>query len=177
MGLAALALGAAQQQPDTAPSDKADKSDKPSQTLAKQDAEFFHKATQGNLLEIKLGEVAKTHASSDDVKSFGQRMIDDHGKLNQELEKVASDKGLSVPQALDKKGQDVVEKLSKETDKSFDRSYMSRAVDEHQEDIKAFEKEVKEGKDQAMKQVASKALPTLREHLAQAKEIHARLKK
>jgi putative membrane protein len=181
-GVAAISVGAAaqqgqesQQQPSQAQQGR--QKDQHPQKLAKQDADFFKKAAEGNLLEVQLGELAKTHGASEDVKKFGQRMIDDHGKLNQELEKATSDKGLSVPQALDKKGRDVVEKLGKKTGKEFDRDYMSRMVDEHQEDIKAFEKEAKEGKDQALKQFASDALPTLREHLKDAKEIHTRLKK
>ena len=77
---------------------------------------------------------------------------------------------------LDKKHQDQVDKLSKLGGVDFDKSYMSEMVDEHQHDVDAFEKAAKDAKDSAVKNLASSTLPTLREHLASAKEIHARVK-
>lgn len=179
MGLAAPSSAAPQQTPDmpVEREGRADKSDKTTVTLDKHDAEFFDEATQGGLLEVRLGQLAVKQGASEEVRKYGQRMIDDHGKLNQQLAQVAGTKGLAVPQVLDKKHQDIVDKLAKETGASFDRAYMSRMVDDHKEDVKAFEKMTKDGKDHDMKLLANSALPSLREHLAQAKEMYDRMKK
>ncbi len=50
-------------------------------------------------------------------------------------------------------------------------------VSEHRDDVKAFERQAKEGKDPGLKQFAASTLPTLQEHLTQARQIHERLKK
>jgi putative membrane protein len=42
-------------------------------------------------------------ASSPDVKKFGQRMVDDHSKANDELKHLASQKNVALPQDLSAK--------------------------------------------------------------------------
>jgi Domain of unknown function (DUF4142) len=49
--------------------------------------------------------LAKQKASSAEVKSFAEQMIQDHTKANQELEQLAKQKGITVPAALDNEGQ------------------------------------------------------------------------
>ena len=39
-------------------------------------------------------------ASNADVKSFGQHMVDDHSKANDQLKQLASQKGVTLPAAL-----------------------------------------------------------------------------
>lgn len=145
--------------------------------LPKEDREFFEDATQGGLLEIKLGQYVVKNAASEDVKRFAQKMIDDHTKLNKELTQAAQQIGLNVPQDLDKKHQDMLDKMTKETGPKLDKAYMDRMVDDHQDDVKAFEKQVKDGKNVQLKQFAATALPTLRDHLTQARDIHEKIKK
>ena len=52
--------------------------------LGKEDREFFDDATQGGLLEVKLGQIVVKQGANDEVKRFAQRMIDDHTKANQQ---------------------------------------------------------------------------------------------
>ena len=49
------------------------------------DQDFVTKAAQGGLAEVELGTIAEDRASAADVKKFGQQMVDDHGKANDEL--------------------------------------------------------------------------------------------
>lgn len=173
-GLAALSIGASQPLPDTTRTEKG----APAPALAKEDLEFFDEATQGGLLEVKLGQLAQKNAASDEVKKYAQRMIDEHTKLNTQLSQLATNKkGMTVPQVLDKKHQDVLDKFTQYTGTKFDREYMSRMVSDHQDDVKAFEKQAKDGKDADLKQLAGASLPLLIEHLNQAKEIEGRMKK
>jgi len=168
-GLAGLA-GAAETAPDPAQAQAA--------ALSKQDTDFFEDAAQGGLLEVRLGQLAVKQAESEDVRKFGQRMVDDHGKLNGQLAHFAQQKkGLVMPHALDRKHQEQVDKLARESGEKFDHEYMSLMPEEHQKDIKAFEKQAKDGHDPDVKLFAANALPTLQEHLAQAQQIEARIKK
>jgi putative membrane protein len=146
------------------------------QALDSADRKFLNEAATSGLAEVKLGQLATKQAASEDVKKFGQRDVDDHSKLNSELTKLAQQKNMTLVQTLDKKHQEQVDKLSKLGGVDFDKSYMSEMVDEHQHDVDAFEKAAKDAKDSAVKNFASSTLPTLREHLASAKEIHARVK-
>lgn len=53
----------------------------------------------------------------------------------------------------------------------FDKSYISSMVKDHEDDIAAFQKEANNGGDADVKALASKALPTLQEHLRMAQDI------
>jgi putative membrane protein len=145
--------------------------------LTKEDADFFDAATQGGMLEVKLGQLALKQGASDDVKKFAQRMIDDHGKLDQQLADVAQKEGLSVPQELDKKHQETLDKLSQLSGNKLDQEYVNGMVSDHKDDLKLFEKEARDGKDPGLKQFAASSVPTLTEHLAAARQLQEHLKK
>ena len=109
---------------------------------------------------------------SDEVKSFGNRMVTDHSKANDELKSIASSKGVSLPTALDKKHQKVADKLGKLSGPDFDRAYMKDMVKDHKEDVSDFRKEAKKAKDPDVQKFAQSTLPTLEEHLAMAQKTH-----
>jgi putative membrane protein len=44
------------------------------------DEAWVMKIAKGGIAEVELGKLAAEKASSDAVKQFGQRMVDDHGK-------------------------------------------------------------------------------------------------
>src|SRR6185312_15767308 len=50
--------------------------------LGTADKTFVMKAAQGGMAEVELGQVATQNAKSDEVKQFGQRMVDDHTKAS-----------------------------------------------------------------------------------------------
>jgi putative membrane protein len=70
------------------------------QQLAQEDIEFATKAAEGGLKEVRFGELAQQQAARDEVKQFGQRMVEDHGKASDQLEQIAQDKGIELPQEL-----------------------------------------------------------------------------
>ena len=126
------------------------------------DNTWMTKAAQGGMAEVELGKLAQTNASSDAVKQFGQRMVDDHTKAGEELARIAADKGITLPTGLDAKDQATKDRLSKLTGKEFDRAYMQDMVKDHRTDVAEFKKEAASGKDPEVKAFASKTLPTLR---------------
>jgi putative membrane protein len=140
------------------------------------DSKFVTEAATGGLCEIKLGQLAVKQASNPDVKKFGQRMIDDHTRVAKDLSGVADKKGIKVSTDLPKKQQEKFDDLAKLKGAEFDRAYMKMMVQDHEEDVKEFDKQAKSGADPDVKAFAAKALPTLREHLTMAKEIYDRVK-
>lgn len=135
------------------------------------DKKFVRDAAQGGMAEVELGKLATEKASSDEVKKFGQRMVDDHTKAGDELKQIASEKGIAVPQDLNAKDKMTKERLSKLSGSQFDKAYMSDMVKDHTQDVADFQKESSSGKDSDIKNFAAKTLPTLQDHLKQAKEI------
>ena len=68
-----------------------------SSSLSVKDKTFMKKAAKGGMMEVAMGNLAAQNGQSDDVKSFGKRMVTDHSKANDELKSIASQKGVTLP--------------------------------------------------------------------------------
>lgn len=146
-------------------------SGKQSAGMGDTDSTFVKKAAQGGLAEVELGQLATQKASSEEVKKFGQRMVDDHSKANEQLKQVAAEKNIDVPQQLDAKDKATKARLEKLSGEQFDRAYMKYMVRDHQKDVAEFERESSIAKDPAIKNFAQQTLPTLKDHLKEAERI------
>ena len=139
------------------------------------DTHFMMKAAQGGMAEVKMGQLAADKASSPDVKAFGQHMVDDHTKANDQLKSVAQAEGVTLPTDVGPKEQATYDKLSKLSGAEFDKQYVKDMVMDHQEDVKEFRKEASTGKDEKVKSFASQTLPVLEEHLSKIKGIQSKM--
>jgi putative membrane protein len=135
------------------------------------DVHFAKEAAQGGMAEVKLGQLAQEKGSNDSVKSFGKRMVDDHSKAGDKLKEVASRESITLPNDLSAKDQATYDQLSKLNGAAFDRAYARDMVKDHETDVAAFERETNGGKNNSLKSFASETLPTLQDHLKQAKEM------
>jgi len=133
------------------------------------DQEFLKMAAQTDQAEIKLGQLAKDRAASAVIKNYGERMVNDHSKVDKELQDLAKSKGVTLPQTLDQKHQSLFDQLSQMKGADFDREYVKNMVSGHEHAIQQFEQEAKNGQDPGAKAFAAKWLPSLREHLELAK--------
>ena len=140
------------------------------------DKKFLKDAAMGGLTEVELGKIAVQKASSDAVKQFGQKMIDDHSKANEHLKQVAKQESISVPEELDSKHRSRVDKLSKLSGADFDKAYMKDQLKDHQQDVREYQMEAQNGTDPNVKGFAVKTLPTLQAHLNMAKDISKEVK-
>lgn len=139
--------------------------------MARADKSFVKSAANGGMMEVELGQVAAKNATSQDVKDFGQMMVTDHGKANDELKTLATNKGIKLPTQLKGMQKEKVDKMSKLTGDEFDKKYMKAMVKDHVKDVAKFKKASKEAKDPELKAWAEKTLPTLEQHLQRAREV------
>ena len=124
---------------------------------------------------MELGKLAADKASNEDVKKFGQRMVDDHTKANDKLKQIASSKSVNVPDELNAKDKATKSRLEKLSGAQFDRAYMNDMVKDHVEDVAEFNRESKVAKDPDVKSFASETLPTLEDHLKNARSVAAQM--
>jgi putative membrane protein len=73
------------------------------------------------MAEVTLGKMATQQAANEDVKKFGQRMVDEHGKANEELKKLATSEGVTLPTELDPEAKALQQRLGKLSGAEFDR--------------------------------------------------------
>jgi putative membrane protein len=129
------------------------------------DMQFVKAAAAGGLAEVKLGQLAADKGSSDFVKSFGQKMVADHGKANDDLKAVAAKDNIDLPTDVMPKDQMLYDKLSKLSGTQFDTAYLSAMKMDHKKDVAAFTKESTSGKNPDVKDFAAKTLPVVQSHL------------
>ena len=135
------------------------------------DTHFAKEAAQGGMAEVKLGQLAQEKGSSNSVKSFGKRMVDDHSKAGDKLREVASRESITLPSDISVKDQATYDRLSKLSGSAFDRAYARDMVKDHETDVAAFQREANAGKNDSLKSFASESFPTLQDHLKQAKDM------
>ena len=111
------------------------------------DMPFATKAAQGGLAEVQLGKLASEKGSDPDVKAFGQQMVDDHSKANDQLKSVAEKDGMTLPTSPNAKQQMMYTKLQALSGAAFDKAYVADMVKDHEEDVKEFQKEGKLGQE------------------------------
>jgi Predicted outer membrane protein len=135
-----------------------------SSSLSVKDKTFMKKAAKGGMMEVAMGNLAAQNGQSDEVKSFGKRMVSDHSKANDELKSIAAQKGVTLP--------------SKEPALkwSSDKTYIDMMVKDHEKDLAEFQEEAKTGSDPEVKKFAGDTAKVVQEHLDLAKETQGKLK-
>ena len=139
------------------------------------DTDFVNTVAMDGMAEVELGHLAMQKAKSPQVKQFAQRMVADHSKANAELKQLASNKNITLPTEPNAAQKADKDRLSKLSGAEFDREYMSLMTSGHNKAVAAFEGEARDGADAAVKNWATKILPTLKEHQSLAKDIVAKL--
>jgi putative membrane protein len=137
------------------------------------DVAFALQSAQCSQAGVRLGQLAVQKATSPGVKALGQQMIDDHSKAFEKLKLVAADENLALPESLNAKDQAAYSKLLTESGDKFDRDYVKAIANNRKEQIKDCRKEMKKGKDPAIKEFAEGTLATLQINSQKIEAIHS----
>ena len=84
---------------------------------------------------------------------------------------MATKENITLPTDSGAKDQATYDRLDKLSGAAFDRAYAKDMVADHQADVAAFKKEANGGKNDSLKGFASETLPTLEDHLKEAREM------
>ena len=125
--------------------------------------EFIKQAIEGNVFEVKAGELAQTKAASEGVRQFGAMLAKDHANAATKAKSAAKTLGVEPPQTPSKTQQGVLEAMSRLEGEKFDDNFIKSMVEDHLRDVARYEAQSK-GSD-AASNYAGETLPVLREHL------------
>ena len=159
-------------QTPTTPPSMQDSTGNPNDTAQEmRDRMFLRRAAEGGLAEVQLGKLAAEKSSSQDVKDFGQKMVDDHTKLNNEMAPIAGSKGVMLPKKLTKGDQAEYDKLNGMSGDDFDKEYLAYMVKDHREDLREFRVEAVSTSDPTVKAVVDKGAGVIHEHMVMADQL------
>jgi len=147
--------------------------------LAVTTEEFVNKATISDIFEVQSGKLAADKAKNEDVKDFGEQMVEDHSATTDELMELIEDENIEVqpPTELDDKHQANLDKLKEVSGAKFDQTYIPMQVLAHEKAVNLFQDYSQSGDNDALKEWASDTLPTLKDHLKEARELNEELSK
>ena len=131
-----------------------------------QDKVFLQKASEGGMAEVQLGQLAAQKGNSAEVKEFGQKMVEDHTRLNDQMKPIADTLGVNAPKHLNKADQAEYEKLSSLSGDAFDQEYITDMVKDHRKDLHEFRREEAATSNPDLKQAVSQAEQVISQHLS-----------
>jgi predicted outer membrane protein len=139
--------------------------------------EFLVEAMQDAMAEIQICELALERSENPDVKKFAQAMIDEHGQMGRELEKLASDKKLDVPREIRAEQEMTVDELSSLSGRDFEQRWIQYNIDVHERDTKVFRHYAGEEEDRDISAMARKHGDIISKHLKAAHDLGKKLAK
>ena len=87
---------------------------------------------------------------------------------------LARQKEITPPDAVGADQQQVYDNLSKLRGRAFDRAFAQAMVQNHQQDLQAYQEEAQNGTDPEVKAFAARHVPILQEHLRMAQQLPQR---
>ena len=139
--------------------------------------EFVNRAASSNNFEVAAGTLALTKGLDAEVKHYGEHMVADHTAAAMEMKNLASGKGWTVPDRLEPKEQQNLDKLSALSGVSFDREFVNVMVLSHQDAVELFRTgaDAFGVPDPDLRSMAAVKLPTLEAHLTDAITLKSRI--
>ena len=106
--------------------------------ITAEDRDFFMKAAQSNVNEIRLSLLAKAKASRPEVKAFAGKIVTDQRMFQKKLQAFAILWSITPPTKIDAKHRDAYKKLRRLSGAAFDKAYMDLMDTDHNSILEAF---------------------------------------
>ncbi|HTV88649.1 MAG TPA: DUF4142 domain-containing protein [Stellaceae bacterium] len=157
--LAAAAPALAQVPPQPVP--PAPRHPVPGQRLNNWDRQFVREALLDGYFEIDMGRLAERNASAANVKRYGGWMVEDNQSIDASLSALAERKGIQAPRALNPRHIALLDRFENLQGRQFDGAYLTAMVQDHDNEIRAFNHEVTNGTDPDLRRFARQTLQHL----------------
>jgi putative membrane protein len=133
-------------------------------------ASFVTEAYSKGLAELALAELALQKSTSINVRTFAQHMIEDHSKMNKELQSIAERKNIHLDEdpKLTNRAQSFL--LKQKEGQSFDEAYAEHQIKAHKQTLDLFHRAMK-CKDINIRYFATISLNKLNSHLRMAEKL------
>jgi putative membrane protein len=143
------------------------------------DADIMGVLHQSNLNEINEANLALSTASDTGVRSFAQMMVTDHTTLDQQGSALAASLGITPilrDSTLVQEAATAMAQLGAQSGTAFDRLYMDKQVDDHQQTLAIVDAAIQTATDNTLRAaLATQVRPVIVAHLQMAEDIQARI--
>jgi putative membrane protein len=147
-------------------------------TLGSHDSQtYVSSAAASDLYEVEAGRIALQRTGSNQVRSFAQMLIEDHGRSSEILVSKARLAGLEAASEpkLDERRKGMLDNLEAAPAEEFDKVFLTQQASAHQEAVALHKGYAKSGDNEVLKGLASGAVPPLEQHLQMAETLRSQL--
>jgi putative membrane protein len=135
------------------------------------DREFMLMAAQGNNAEIRTSQLALQRSESEEVRDYAQRMIQEHTQANRQLQQIASERGMRLPNDPGPLNAAVEAELAQLSGEEFDRAYIGAQTNAHLRTVALYRTQIEQGQDESLRSYATQLLPSITEHYEMASQM------
>jgi putative membrane protein len=140
------------------------------------DTLFLTKVVPGTAASVKIIEYAAKNVADDKVRDFAKHVAKQHQEFVNTASEHAKRLKIAVVTDPDKDSKETIDKLSKLKGTELDVAFLEWLIDGHK-DTTVFDNEVKNSDDTDLKTFAKNAIASGNEHLREARELLAKVKK
>lgn len=138
--------------------------------------EFLLQVMEDSLAEMELCMLAQDNAGNDEVKAFAQTMIDEHGKLGQQIETMAQRLQVAFPKKVRREHTTLIKQMGKLKGDEFDRKFIEQNLRYHANDLKVFQHYAAQKDGGEVTRLAEAGARLFGRHLKMVKELAGKLK-
>jgi putative membrane protein len=139
------------------------------------DKKFLATASQSNIDEIKLSQLAVDKATNPAVRAFAHKMVVEHTKMGKGMAPFAESWGITPATDLDSDHQKEYDKLNGLSGADFDKEYIDQMVSDHATALDDFTKEAKDTKDMKFRAVVLRDKTMVAAHKNMAYDLKKKL--
>jgi putative membrane protein len=131
---------------------------------------FIKEAVQGDLAEVRLGELAAQRAQDEDVRRFGEMLRTDHRAALQRSTDLAKSMQVEPPSEPPTEARGFYDGLSQLSGSQFDAAFVSHMVTAHEATIAKYSRNASSN-NAAIASLVADSLPKLKAHLEAARAL------
>ncbi|UIR56840.1 DUF4142 domain-containing protein [Sphingobacterium sp. SRCM116780] len=135
---------------------------------------FINKAIASNRFEIAISEQAMNKSQNKGVQDFSKMLVDDHHKLQSQLDAYATANNLTVENDMSREQQQLLTETANLNGAAYDERFKSEIIASHENIITLFESAIKSNmaKDDTKNTWLNQTISSLKNHLELAKSLN-----
>lgn len=141
--------------------------------LSADELHFLQRAAEYNQTSIQLGQTIVQKSEMPDLKTYGQRLVDDHTLANRQLQGVAAQTGASVPTAPNANQQQMLDRLNGLNGSDFDRAAIDDSTRLQERQVNLYTQAENNAQNPAVKIYAQQNLTVNQDELNQVRGLTA----
>ena len=140
---------------------------------AMKDHFFIKGVLRGSMTDTRLAQLALQKSSSEDVKQFAQKVIDDSTSLSGDMSHAARQDHVHPSAKLSDKDKALIARMQSLSGEEFDRAYIQLMVRRSRGGDDAFKTEAERSELPAVRDAAGRGEPVLASHLETSRQLAA----